>query len=80
MHRDMVRRAGNPSWGKPMPIGPATPSEFEIVVKRLRLKPEKYASSWELKEWCKRNWNRRYVPEWLLKQWGMDIEINHDFS
>jgi hypothetical protein len=76
----MVRRAGNPNWGKPMPISPASASEFEMVVERLRLKPEKYASSWELKEWCKRNRNRCYVPEWLLEEWGMGIEMNQDFS
>jgi len=76
----MTRRRGNQNWGKPMPPTPATPSEFEMVVKRLRLKPENYASSRELKEWCKRNRNRCYVPESLLQECEMGIDNNQDFA
>jgi hypothetical protein len=35
-------------------------------VKRLRLKPEQYANSAELRKWCLRNMWSRYVPEELL--------------
>ena len=70
---------GNPDWGKPMIPVPAMPSEFEVFVKQLRLTPEKYASSQALKEWCRRNRNRCYVPEWLLEEWGIAVD-GHDFG
>ena len=67
----MVRRRGNPDWGKEMPQAPAGPSEFEVLTKQLRLTPDKYALSAALKDWCKRNRNRCYIPEWLLDEWGI---------
>jgi len=70
----MSRRRGNPEWGRPMPQAPATPSEFETVVKRLGLAPENYASSFALKDWCERNRNRCFVPEWLLEQWRIAVD------
>lgn len=65
---------GNPNWGKPVPPGPATPTEFELEAKRLGLIPGAYSTSRELREWCTRNRNRCYVPEWLLKEWRMDVD------
>jgi len=32
----------------------------------------------ELKQWCERNKDRCYIPEWLLKRWGMFVDP--DFS
>lgn len=58
-----------------MPFAPAVPTEFELTVKRLRLSPQMYASSRELKRWCESNRNRIYVPEWLLKLWSLDVEL-----
>jgi hypothetical protein len=57
-----------------MPQLPAGPSQFEALVKRLRLTPETYASSTELRRWCERNRTRCYVPEWLLQEWGFGID------
>lgn len=28
-----------------------------------------------LKRWCYRNRNRVYFPEWLLAEWGMQVEL-----
>ena len=28
-------------------------------------------ASEELRQWCRRNKDRCYIPEWLLKQWGI---------
>jgi hypothetical protein len=56
---------------------PALPTQFELTTKRLRLTPEMYASSGELKRWCESNRNRCYVPEWLLKQWGLEVELHY---
>jgi hypothetical protein len=33
-------------------------------------------ASRELKKWCKRNKDRWYIPEWLLKRWGMSVDPN----
>jgi hypothetical protein len=67
-------KRGNPNWGLPMPPAPALPTEFELRVSRLRLSEETYASSRELRAWCERNRNRVYIPEWLLKEWGLTVD------
>lgn len=68
------RPRGNPNWGKPLPAIPSLLTEFEIEVGRLGLAHSQYVDSRELKRWCDRNRNRVYVPEWLLKEWGMQVE------
>jgi hypothetical protein len=73
----MGRRRGNPEWGRPKPFAPAYATEFETLVRRLRLMPEMYTSSVELKRWCESNRNRCYIPEWLLKKWGIRVEIGY---
>ena len=45
-----------------------------MQVKRLRLSKSGYITSTELKLWCERNRNRVYVPEWLLEQWGLQVQ------
>jgi len=76
----MFRKRGNPNWGRPMPSarGLATATAFEMQVRQLQLTPENYVFSDQLREWCERNRNRFYIPEWLLKAW--DIPVNPDFS
>jgi hypothetical protein len=69
-----VRRRGNPNWGRPMPPAPVLDTEFELRVKQLQLTPEMYASSRALRAWCQQNRNRIYIPEWLLKEWGIDVD------
>jgi hypothetical protein len=68
------RPRGNPNWGKPLPAVPALLTEFEVEAERLRLGSSEYVASAELKRWCDRNRNRVYVPEWLLREWGMQVE------
>jgi len=50
-------------------------TEFETEVTRLRLRKSQYVGSVKLKHWCDRNRNRVYVPEWLLAEWGMQVEL-----
>jgi hypothetical protein len=76
--RVVQRKRGNPNWGRPMPPVPALPTEFELQVKKLRLVPETYVYSRELRAWCERNRNRYYIPEWLLDEW--DIHVDADIS
>lgn len=45
-----------------------------MQVTRLRLSPETYVYSTELRRWCEENRNRCYIPEWLLKAWDISVE------
>ena len=68
------RRRGNPNWGKPFPALPVLLTQFEMQVERLGLAKAQYVASPQLKHWCERNRNRCYVPEWLLKEWGIEVD------
>jgi hypothetical protein len=67
------RGRGNPNWGKPPGALPVLLTEFEMQVERLGLTREQYVASVHLRHWCKDNLNRCYVPEWLLKEWGLTV-------
>jgi len=71
----LARKRGNPNWGRPIPPTPALATEFELRVRQLQLTPEMYTSSAELRNWCERNRNRCYVPEWLLAEWCITVEL-----
>ncbi len=70
------RKRGNPNWGRPIQPSLALPTEFEMRVRQLQLTKETYSSSRELLSWCERNRNRVYIPEWLLKEWGITVDLN----
>jgi hypothetical protein len=70
------RGRGNPNWGKPLHLIPPLITEFETEVARLRLTKSDYVASAELKTWCNHNRNRVYVPEWLLGEWEMKVDMN----
>lgn len=55
--------------------GPA-PTEFELQAHRLGLTEDDYVSSAQLRRWCEDNRDRCYVPEWLLKRWGITADSN----
>jgi len=74
VHPAGPRKRGNPNWGKPGQAIPAAATEFEVQVRQLGLSKEAYADSMELHRWCERNRNRCYVPEWLLAEWGIDVD------
>ncbi len=69
-------RRGNPKWGHAVPLGPALPTEFELRVKQLRLTASMYTSSSALRNWCERNKTRCYIPEWLLEEWSITVDLN----
>jgi len=69
-----ARKSGNPNWGRPTRPAPALATEFELRVRQLQLTPEMYASSLELRAWCKQNRNRCYIPEWLLEEWSITVD------
>ena len=68
------RRRGNPNWGRPLPPAPAVPTEFETQVRHLGLTKQTCTRSVALRNWCERNKNRCYIPEWLLEEWGIAVE------
>ena len=67
---------GNPNWGKPIAPLPSLPTEFEQQVETLGLCPNEYQASPQLRSWCAKNANQRYVPEDLLKSWGIKVNEN----
>ena len=75
-HLAMVhKKRGNPNWGKPHPFLPAVATEFEGIALRLGFTKETYSSPSQLRIWCQHNGNRYYVPEWLLKEWGIIPDV-----
>jgi hypothetical protein len=72
----MFRKRGNPNWGRSMPPGLVLCTEFEMQTKELQLAPEHYVVSAELHKWCKENRNRCYIPEWLLTEWGINVDAD----
>lgn len=76
----MARKRGNPGWGsgRTPTVRCGLPSGFEEEVRRLGLEPQNYIASAKLRQWCQLNKDRRYIPEPLLKRWGIDI--NPKFS
>ena len=72
----MPRRRGNPNWGKSRDPVPAVPTAFEEQVEKLGLDEQNYATSEKLKQWCERNKDHCYIPESLLKLWGIPVDPN----
>jgi hypothetical protein len=74
----MVRNSRKPNWasGRLAEIRPQAPTDFEKEVRRLGLDEHTCEGSRELKKWCERNKDRCYIPEWLLKRWGMSVDPN----
>jgi hypothetical protein len=53
---------------------PHLPTAFEEQVHQLGLNDQTYSTSAALQRWCERNKNHCYIPEWLLKEWGMTVD------
>jgi hypothetical protein len=72
----MSTKRGNPNWYKPWPtqLGPPLATEFEMRVRQLNLTSQTLVTSTALRTWCERNRNRCYIPEWLLKAWGIPVD------
>jgi hypothetical protein len=70
------KRRGNPNWGKAQPAVAESiaPTSFEEVVKKLRLCPAQYLDSQALKDWVRKNRDRKYVPLDLLEAWNLEAE------
>jgi hypothetical protein len=73
----MAPQRGNPNSTQPRATSvPAfSESSFERVVDSLKLSPEQYQSSIELREWVLRNKDHKYVPPELLKAFGFQVNL-----
>jgi hypothetical protein len=69
----IAHRRGNPNWGQSAQLGPVLASEFEEQVRHRGLTNEDCAASIQLRNWCERNRNRCYNPEWLLATWEIHV-------
>ncbi len=48
------------------------PTKFDEIVERLKLRPDEYASSAELRTWVRKNRDLVYIPEQVLHEFGFD--------
>jgi len=71
----MPKRKGPPQFTNPRLVTApqATVSSFDQLVEALRLSPEQYAGSRELRNWVSRNKNHRYVPPDVLATFGFHL-------
>lgn len=73
----MARHGGNlnsPRSGATNAL-PFSESSFERVVISLKLSPEEYVGSPELREWVLQNKDHKYVPPELLKAFGFQVNL-----
>jgi len=84
-HRTKHSNKINPNWsGGPryaIPYreqAPASLTEFDMLVEKRRLqnREKDWPSDPLLHLFAKQNRNSRYVPEWLLEKWGMEVKIH----
>jgi hypothetical protein len=73
----VTKKRGNPNWGKP-DLNHATSAacSFEEMVKKLRLSPQEYGASAQLKAWAQKNKDHKYVPSNLLEMWGLQVRVD----
>jgi hypothetical protein len=72
----MIRKRGNPNWGRPFRFAAVSTTEFEMQVRQFHLTPGQHVVSAELRKWCEENRSRCYIPEWLLDEWGFRVDAN----
>jgi len=65
------------NWASGIAKPASTPSEsaFERKVQQLGLAEHELSTSLVLKIWVAKHRHFRYVPEWLLMEWGMTVEV-----
>lgn len=52
------------------------PTHFEQMVEQIGVTPQFYEFSQPLKDWVRKYRYTRYVPEWLLAKWGMEVNAD----
>jgi hypothetical protein len=73
-------KRGNPNWCRRKAESlEERPTEFEDLVLELGLSESEYDHSPKLVKWIRANRNRRYVPEWLLLELGIEVDVKFAF-
>jgi len=49
---------------------------YDHRLRNLVQRTDAYVSSDQLRRWCEHNRDRCYIPDWLLKRWGMPVDPN----
>jgi hypothetical protein len=71
----MARQRENSTTSRATDTPAVSGSSFERVVESLKLSPEQYHRSSELREWVLRNKDDKYVPPELLKAFGFQVNL-----
>jgi hypothetical protein len=66
---------GNPNWGKAGGDIPVSETSFDEMARRLKLSEKEYLSSIPLKEWARKHKDSKYIPQNLLKAWGITSKV-----
>ena len=70
-------RAVNSNWGKMNSVPTSIqPTAFEKKVDELKLSSDEYFTSKPLRDWVIENRHTRYVPELLLRYWGLNVDTS----
>lgn len=74
----MGKNAPNPGWtnGTGSRLREEQPTAFELLVAGLKLSEDEYAYSSQVEAWVRKNRNHRYVPEFLLVTFGLEVDVN----
>jgi hypothetical protein len=72
-----MNRKGNPNWGRPAPDSAslalqAQPTAFERFIAEHQIQESSWTRSSRVRDWVRKNWRSRYVPESLLNAMGLD--------
>jgi hypothetical protein len=65
-------RGWNSTFAHFTPVKPVE-YEFDKEVRRLHLTPEKLETSQALRKWAFKHCHTRYVPEYLIEVWGLQV-------
>ena len=72
---DKLRKQRNSNWGQAYGDSPITTTSFEEMVRRLKLSENEYRSSIPLRQWAQKHKDSKYVPQDLLKAWGIVVKF-----
>ena len=68
---------GRKGCNRRKPVQSVTVTRFEVMLEHYNLRedrPDLWQFSPHLRRWVQANKGTRYVPEWLLEIWGMEVE------
>jgi hypothetical protein len=72
----MPKPVRNRTWSQFSQPAPVLPTAFEEQLRELGLTVETCAQSEALRRWCECHKDSHFIPEWLLKQWGIKADAD----